>query len=836
MNIERLRELLEAAVKLELATIPPYLSALYSIHPGTNLEATMVVRSVAVEEMLHMILAGNVLNAIGGRPRVSGPEHAPHYPHELPDGVILDLLPFSPAAVESFLQVENPEYKAEHQAAGAGSTAAGRRCTPRTCSPCPTVPTTIGAFYAEIVAGLREVAADIGEEALFCGDPTRQIGGDYYYAAGGAPIVVTDLDSACRALEEVVEQGEGDMSSAFDADDDLAHYYRFEQLKYARSYQPGDGVGIPTGPAVEVDFGAVYPMVPNPRMDELADPDLRAAGERANREWSLLLDPDRRGLRRFAGRADPGGAHHVPAARRHARAARQPHARTRGLPRGPHLRVDGPRSRRDERIGRHPIESEGRVVIFPSGATRRTQHQPAAETLYDAVVVGAGISGAIIANQLSRRRQAGPGARGRPRRRPSPSTATSPTSSGSTPPPPRTTSRRTRQPQRADAPEHRRPQDVARTAGHRPATWCRTARSPPTPRTPGCSAAPRCTGRARPLRMLPEDFETAQPLRAGPGLAARLRRPRCRTTRRPSARSASRPTWRTSHSSGCTSSAGYVFPMKGLPLSYLDQIVAKGIDGTTVELGRRAVRAQGPAVPAGPQRHPQPGVRRRQGLHAGGRGEHPPGRGGRPLPGQHQLRPALPGPGQVQRRQDARQGAPDRPRRPARPDRRLEGASSIPPPAGSRGIEYKAYDDPSSPEHATGTVAGRIFVLAANAIENARLMLASGLPSCSGLVGRNLMDHAYLLSWALHAGDLRHLCAGRVCTGGIADLRGGCFRRRQAAFSVDIHNDGWGWATGSPYTDLVEFVDDAEPLRRGAADGARRPAHAASCCSPSWSR
>ena len=288
MNVERLRELLEAAVKLELATIPPYLCALYSIRPGTNLEATLVIRSVVVEEMLHMILAGNVLNAIGGRPRVSGPENAPHYPHELPDGVIMDLLPFSPAAVESFLQVENPEYKAEQQAV---ELANGRRKTVHASHAItvPDRPTTIGAFYAEIIAGLKEVAAEIGEEELFCGDPARQIGGDYYYAAGGAPILVTDLDSAYRALEEVVEQGEGDMSSAFDADDDLAHYYRFEQLKYGRAYQPGDGVGVPTGPPVEVDYGAVYPMLPNPKVEEYPDPDLQAAGERANREWSVLL-------------------------------------------------------------------------------------------------------------------------------------------------------------------------------------------------------------------------------------------------------------------------------------------------------------------------------------------------------------------------------------------------------------------------------------------------------------------------------------------------------------------------------------------------------------------
>src|SRR5262249_36202549 len=113
----------------------------------------------------------------------------------------------------------------------------------------------------------------------------------------------------------------------------------------------------------------------------------------------------------------------------------------------------------------------------------------------------------------------------------------------------------------------------------------------------------------------------------------------------------------------------------------------------------------------------------------------------------------------------------------------------------------------TSNEYSTGTVRAHRYVLAANAIENARLMLASGLPSSSGLVGRNLMDHAYLLTWALLpevAGTMR----GTVCTGGITDLRGGSFRRRQAGFSIDIHNDGWGWATGAPYTDLLALVDD----------------------------
>jgi choline dehydrogenase-like flavoprotein len=123
------------------------------------------------------------------------------------------------------------------------------------------------------------------------------------------------------------------------------------------------------------------------------------------------------------------------------------------------------------------------------------------------------------------------------------------------------------------------------------------------------------------------------------------------------------------------------------------------------------------------------------------------------------------------------------------------------------GVELKVYHRPNDPAHETGVVSGRAFVVAAGAIETARLLLASGLPNTSGLVGRNLMDHAYLLSWGLLpevAGTMR----GTVCTGGIVDLRGGRFRSRQAAFSIDIHNDGWGWATGAPYTDLLTLVDD----------------------------
>jgi hypothetical protein len=289
MTTERLREMLEAAVQLELATIPPYLCALYSIHPGTNTEAALVLRSVVVEEMLHMVLSANVLNAIGGRPRVSGAEHAPHYPHELPDGVVVDLLPFSLAAIEEFLTVENPEYAPDP--ATDDRPGLGRRHPSHQSAAVRVAagPTTIGAFYDEIIAGLQEVAADIGEDRLFCGDPARQVSRQYYYGGGGGAIAVHDLASACAALSEVVEQGEGEMTSPYDGDGDLAHYYRFQQVKYNRSYRPEDSIGLPTGPAVGVDFTAAYPMLPNPRLADFLDPELRTAGETANRMWSELL-------------------------------------------------------------------------------------------------------------------------------------------------------------------------------------------------------------------------------------------------------------------------------------------------------------------------------------------------------------------------------------------------------------------------------------------------------------------------------------------------------------------------------------------------------------------
>src|SRR5271155_84563 len=85
-TLDQLRTYLNKAMQLEHATIPPYLTALYSIHPGTNSDAAHILRVVAVEEMLHLTLAANVLNAVGGKPNLSAKGFVPSYPTYLQTG------------------------------------------------------------------------------------------------------------------------------------------------------------------------------------------------------------------------------------------------------------------------------------------------------------------------------------------------------------------------------------------------------------------------------------------------------------------------------------------------------------------------------------------------------------------------------------------------------------------------------------------------------------------------------------------------------------------------------------------------------------------------------
>jgi len=83
---------LQQAIQLEHATIPTYLYALYSLKPDSNTEIQDRIRSVVLQEMLHMGLACNILNALGGSPLIDRPQFVPQYPGPLPGAVESELI------------------------------------------------------------------------------------------------------------------------------------------------------------------------------------------------------------------------------------------------------------------------------------------------------------------------------------------------------------------------------------------------------------------------------------------------------------------------------------------------------------------------------------------------------------------------------------------------------------------------------------------------------------------------------------------------------------------------------------------------------------------------
>ncbi|MGH3829596.1 MAG: ferritin-like domain-containing protein [Pseudonocardiaceae bacterium] len=303
-TVERLHEYLRAAMQLEHATIPPYLTALYSIRPGTNSDACHIMRVVAVEEMLHLTLGANMLNAVGGSPDLTAPGFVPDYPAFLPDGETdfqVSRRRFSLECVQNFLQIERPRKAPDEQSRLV------HRSAPKAqrLAVVPGEPSmqyySIGEFYAEIGRGFRYLHKEMGD-ALFSGDPARQVSQEYFYSGGGALVTVTDLASAEAAIRLISEQGEGFGGQIYDHQRELAHYYRFEQLMLGKYYLAGDEPGQPTGPALSVDWDSSYPIKQDARLvDYPAGSELSAAAIAFNRAYAEFL-----GLvtKAFTGRPD----------------------------------------------------------------------------------------------------------------------------------------------------------------------------------------------------------------------------------------------------------------------------------------------------------------------------------------------------------------------------------------------------------------------------------------------------------------------------------------------------------------------------------------------------
>jgi Ferritin-like len=271
-----LRAHLQTAIRIEWSVIPPYLCALWSLGDTHNRAAAECLRDVVTEEMLHLTLAANVLNAVGGEPRLDDPPRYPTSPPHSDRSFEISLLPFCPDALDTFLHIERPAL------IGAPPQDEGYA--------------TIAQFYEAVGEAVERIGAD---PSVWTGEYARQVEpNSQYYGGGGDAIAVTGVDRALEALELIVDEGEGFQGSVFDGDDEilgeaeeLAHYFRFEELARGRRYVRGDTPSTgPTGPPVLVDYGAVAPMRPNPRPDDYPPgSELRAMTDECDATYARLL-------------------------------------------------------------------------------------------------------------------------------------------------------------------------------------------------------------------------------------------------------------------------------------------------------------------------------------------------------------------------------------------------------------------------------------------------------------------------------------------------------------------------------------------------------------------
>ena len=294
LTLQQLRRDLQTALELEHSTIPPYLTALYSIKNGHNSKVSMLLKTIVVQEMLHMSLVANLLNAVGGKPVLTRPGFVPRYPTPLPSGIqqglIVGLQNLSlPLIRDVFMRIEEPvlkikdlEYQqhiikrmndhaakmngwprggrggiSQDEGAGTDDDEKGERNEGWDCFPNSDFigevnrhriegvlieprHSTIGNFYQHILKTLAYLTNCGSNNTIFTGDPSRQLTSDLWYARSayghGRIVQVTDYFSAVKAIQEIVEQGEGSspcMPTDVDTHD-LSHYFSFYSILKGR--------------------------------------------------------------------------------------------------------------------------------------------------------------------------------------------------------------------------------------------------------------------------------------------------------------------------------------------------------------------------------------------------------------------------------------------------------------------------------------------------------------------------------------------------------------------------------------------------------------------------
>jgi len=259
---EELIYLLTEAAEFEHTVMCTYLYAQWSLKRDTGEGVTAEelaainrwrdsIRSVALEEMLHLALVNNLLAAIGAAPHLWRPDF-PVARGYFPADVDFHLAPFDEQSLDHFVFLERPEGIDVQDGLGfVHESRYPRVVCSELLTPTPRDYHSQGHLYHGIAQAIRHLAEQLGEAALFAGHGEAQLGSGEFPLPG--LFKVTGVDSAMQAIEEIVRQGEG-----APAHRDDSHYARFVAI---RDEHRALRAGRP-------DFTAAHPAAVNPALTE----------------------------------------------------------------------------------------------------------------------------------------------------------------------------------------------------------------------------------------------------------------------------------------------------------------------------------------------------------------------------------------------------------------------------------------------------------------------------------------------------------------------------------------------------------------------------------------
>jgi CDGSH-type Zn-finger protein/uncharacterized Fe-S cluster protein YjdI len=289
---EELFYLLAEAAEFEHSVMCTYLYAMWSLKQDTSEGVSpkelaaieswrQSLRQVALEEMLHLALVNNLLAGTGASPHLWRPEF-PVRCGWFPADVVMRLAPFCEHTIDHFMYIERPEGIVLRDGAGFDHPDHHPRAArPELLSPTPRDYASQGQLYHSVLRGLRRLVAEIGEDNVFVGHGEAQIGTAEFAMPG--LFKIASLAEARRAVEEIVQQGEG-----APAHRDGSHYQRFAAIKEElASLRRANPAFEPARPAL------TNPTIDNPMAHKdvalISDPSTSKIVDLGNALYALMM-------------------------------------------------------------------------------------------------------------------------------------------------------------------------------------------------------------------------------------------------------------------------------------------------------------------------------------------------------------------------------------------------------------------------------------------------------------------------------------------------------------------------------------------------------------------